>query len=362
MVTDETDMDAFTDRVMMAALGWYEMLTVQLGERFGCYERLAEGPATADELAAAVGIAPRYAVEWLEQQASAGLITVVAEGAGPADRLYGLSAAQRAVLTEPGTSRSLVPLVLQGAAMAATLPQLVDAFRTGAGVPYAAYGERMRRGIELENRPLFLDGIADWVMAVPGLDARLREHGCRVADVGCGAGWSAIALARAYPSVAVDGFDLDDASVGAARRHVEEAGLSSRVSVQVRDARDPGLAGRYQLVCVFETLHDMGDPSAAVAACRSLVADDGVVLIADMAADDDFAAPGDELQRFLYAFSVLHCLPVGIADAPTPQESAATGTVMRPATLARLAADAGFATVAPLEVAHDKWRFWALQP
>jgi 2-polyprenyl-3-methyl-5-hydroxy-6-metoxy-1,4-benzoquinol methylase len=229
-------------------------------------------------------------------------------------------------------------------------------------VPYVEYGEDMRRGVELENRPLFLGGIADWVAAVPGLDERLRQGSCRVADVGCGAGWSAIALARAYPSVRVDGFDLDDASVATARRNVEEAGLSSRVAVQVRDARDPGLAGRYELVCAFETLHDMGDPSAALAACRSLVAEDGLVLVGDMAGAEEFSAPGDELQRFLYAFSVLHCLPVGIADAPIPAESAAIGTVLRPGTLERLVTDAGFATITPLDVAHDKWRFWALRP
>lgn len=169
-------------------------------------------------------------------------------------------------------------------------------------------------------------------------------------------------LARAYPSVRVDGFDLDDASVATARRNVEEAGLSARVAVQVRDARDPGLAGRYELVCAFETLHDMGDPSAALAACRSLVAEDGVVLVGDMAGAEEFSAPGDELQRFLYAFSVLHCLPVGIADAPRPAESAAIGTVLRPGTLERLVTDAGFATITPVDVAHDKWRFWALRP
>jgi 2-polyprenyl-3-methyl-5-hydroxy-6-metoxy-1,4-benzoquinol methylase len=285
----------------------------------------------------------------------------VAADSDGAERRYVLSAAQRAVLTEPGSSTSLVPLVLQGAAMAAALPRLEDAFRSGGGVPYVEYGEDMRRGVELENRPLFLDGLANWVAAVPGLDERLRKGSCRVADVGCGAGWSAIALARAYPSARVDGFDLDDASVATARRNVEEAGLSSRVAVQVRDARDPGLAARYELVCAFETLHDMGDPSAALAACRSLVAEDGVVLVADMAGAEEFSAPGDELQRFLYSFSVLHCLPVGIADAPRPQESAAIGTVLRPGTLERLATDAGFATVTPLDVAHDKWRFWALQ-
>ncbi len=356
----EATVEELSDRVMMAALGWYELLTVQLGVRLGCYERLADGPLTAEELSGEVGIGSRYASEWLEQQATAGLVTVVTDGDG-AERRYGLSAAQRAVLTEPGSSTSLIPLILQGAAMAATLPRLEEAFRTGRGVPYTEYGEDIRRGIELENRPLFLDGLADWLAAVPGLDERLRRAGGRVADVGCGTGWSAIALARAYPEVRVDGFDLDDASVADARRNVEEAGLSSRVTVQVRDARDPGLAGSYDLVCAFETLHDMGDPSAALAACRSLVTDDGWVLVADMAAADTFGAPGDELQRFLYAFSVLHCLPVGIADAPTPGESAATGTLLRPAALERLAAEAGFATISRLDIPHDKWRFWALQ-
>jgi 2-polyprenyl-3-methyl-5-hydroxy-6-metoxy-1,4-benzoquinol methylase len=285
----------------------------------------------------------------------------VVEDDGQGGRRYGLDEAQRAVFTQPGSSASLVPLVLQGAAMADTLRQVETAFRTGAGVAYAAYGEQMRRGIELENRPLFVEGLAGWIRAVPRPDSQLQTPGSRVADVGCGAGWSTIALANAYPAAVVDGFDLDEASVVAARRNVDDAGLSSRVTLQVRDARDPGLAGRYQLVCAFETVHDMGDPVSALRACRSLVADDGVVLVADMAAEE-FQAPGDELQRFLYAFSVLHCLPVGLADAPTPAESAGTGTLLRPADLERLAAEAGFAKVMPVEVTHDKWRFWALTP
>lgn len=353
--------EELANRVMAAVLGWYEMLTAGLGVRLGCYEQLAERQVTPAEFAAAAGIAPRYAIEWLEQQANAGLITVVEDGDRDSRR-YGLSSAQRAILTKPGSATSLVPLILQGASMADALPRLEDAFRSGAGVEYTAYGENMRRGIELENRPLFLNGLRSWVAAVPGIDERLRSPGCRVADVGCGAGWSAIALASAYPAVRVDGFDLDDASVAAARRNVDEAGLSSRVRVQVRDARDPGLAGGYELVCAFETLHDMGDPSSALAACRSLVANDGMVLVADMAAADQFQAPGDELQRFLYAFSVLHCLPVGVADAPTPAQSAATGTLLRPQMLEHLAADAGFTRVTRLDVNHDKWRFWALQP
>jgi len=86
------------------------------------------------------------------------------------------------------------------------------------------------------------------------------------------------------------------------------------------------------------------------------------VLIADMAADDEFAAPADELQRFLYAFSVLHCLPVGIADASKPAESAATGALLRPRALRELAAAATFGSAEPIDIPHDKWRFWVLQP
>ena len=108
-------------------------------------------------------------------------------------------------------------------------------------------------------------------------------------------------------------------------------------------------------------LDEMGDPSAALSACRALVADDGVVLVADMAGSPEFTAPGDESQRFLFAFSVLHCLPVAMADAPTPEESAALGTVLRPAVLEQLAAGAGFGVVTELDISHEKWRFWTLQ-
>jgi 2-polyprenyl-3-methyl-5-hydroxy-6-metoxy-1,4-benzoquinol methylase len=337
------------------------MMTVLLGVRLGCYEVLAEGEFTPAAFAVRLDIAPRYAREWLEQQATAGLITVAETDDTGAVR-YRLSDEQRAVLTAPGSAKSLVPLVLQGAAMTDTIAKLERAFHTGTGIPYTVYGEEMRRGIELENRPLFVNGLAGWVAAVPGLDRRLRTPGCRAADVGCGAGWSAIALASAYPAVTVDGFDLDDSSVAVARDNIAAAGLSSRVTVAVRDARDPGLAGRYDLVCAFEALHDMGDPIAALRACRSLVADDGLALVADMAAADGFEAPGDELQRFLYAFSVLHCLPVGLADAATAGDSAGTGTLLRPATLTRLAGTAGFNNITPVDVTHDKWRFWTLCP
>jgi 2-polyprenyl-3-methyl-5-hydroxy-6-metoxy-1,4-benzoquinol methylase len=179
-----------------------------------------------------------------------------------------------------------------------------------------------------------------------------------VADVGCGTGWSSLAIARAFPKVRVDGFDLDDASVAAATSHAEDAGVADRVQFHVHDAADPQLAGRYDLVTAFETLHDMARPVEALRAMRELLAPSGVVLIADERVAETFAAPANEIDRFNYGWSILHCLPACRAESP----SAATGTVMRPPTLHRYATEAGFSEVQIVPIENDFWRFYQLIP
>ena len=159
----------------------------------------------------------------------------------------------------------------------------------------------------------------------------------RVADIGCGAGWSCIGLARRYPNVQVDGFDLDEASVSLANQNIQEAGLSDRVRVQLRDASDPALSGRYDLVTAFECLHDMSNPVGASANHAQPGRQQGLRLIVDERTLPAFQPCSETLEQLLYGFSILHCLPVGMADRP----SAATGTVMRPATVERYAQEAG---------------------
>ncbi|MET1008718.1 MAG: methyltransferase domain-containing protein, partial [Gaiellaceae bacterium] len=178
----------------------------------------------------------------------------------------------------------------------------------------------------------------------------------RVADIACGAGWSSIAIARAYPNVAVDGYDLDEASVALARENVAVTEVADRVSIRLRDAGDPELAGSYQLVTVFEAIHDMSQPVDVLRSLRGLAAEDGAVVVMDERVADTFTAPGDEIERLMYTYSVLCCLPVGLADTP----SAATGTVMRTDTLRRYAAEAGFAEVEVLPIEHDVFRFYRL--
>jgi SAM-dependent methyltransferase len=140
--------------------------------------------------------------------------------------------------------------------------------------------------------------------------------------------------------------------------NVAAAGLADRVRPAVHDASDPDLGGRYDLITIFEALHDMDHPVEALRSARNSLAEGGSVVIADERVGERFAAPGDGLGRFNYGWSVLHCLPVGTLD----ENSAGTGTVIRPDTVRAYAAEAGFGRVDVLPIEHDFWRFYRLAP
>jgi 2-polyprenyl-3-methyl-5-hydroxy-6-metoxy-1,4-benzoquinol methylase len=197
-----------------------ELLTVELGRRLGLYETLlAAGPVTATELADRASIARRYAEEWLDQQAAAGIVDVVDTDARTGVRRFELPAPHAAVLIDPSSPAYLLggaPLLL---GVARTLPAVADAFATGRGVDYAEFGDELRFGIAELNRPGFANDLRGWVEQLPDVTATL-ERGGVVLDAGCGEGWSAIGLARAFPQATVVGVDLDLPSVEVARRHV----------------------------------------------------------------------------------------------------------------------------------------------
>src|SRR5919106_1437229 len=149
--------------------------------------------------------------------------------------------------------------------------------------------------------------------------------------------WSSIAIAHAYPDLTTDAIDVDADSIATARANVAAAGLTDRVRSAVHDASAPSLGGGpYDLITIFEALHDMNHPVDALRTARASLADGGSVVIADERVADHFNAPGDEIERFNYGWSVLHCLAVGNLD----DDSAGTGTVIRPDTVRRYAAEA----------------------
>ncbi len=262
------------------------------------------------------------------------------------------------MLADVDDANYLAPLAQITVGAIHPLEALLDAFRTGAGVPYADFGIDLRQGQAGMNRNLFLQQLGhEYLPAIDDLHQRLLTNPpARIADVGCGLGWSCVGMAQAYPKVRVDGFDLDPASVAEAQSILRETGVADRVDVQVRDAGDPALAGQYDLVTAFECVHDMSDPVSVLATMRRLAGERGTVLVMDERVADAFDPAAGDVERFMYGFSVLHCLPVGREEHP----SAETGTVMRASTLRGYALEAGFADVEILPLNHPFFHFYRL--
>jgi hypothetical protein len=359
MTAEATDTpDALAGRLFDAAIGAFDLLSVHIGDRLGLYRALQDASATSSELASRAGIHERYAREWLEHQAASGILRVDDASAPAHDRRFQLPAGHAAALVDRESPYSIAPLARSFAASAGVLPQLLDAYRTGGGVPWSAYGTEMIEAQGDFNRPWLVGSLgSEYLPAIVDIDARLRaDPPARVADVACGVGWAAISIARAYPNVRVDGFDLDEISIGLARANAAEAGLGDRVRFDVRDAGDPSAAGTYDLAIMIEALHDLSNPVDALAAMRRMVVPGGAVVIADEKTGDAFSAPAEAVERFFYGFSLLCCLPAAMTDQP----SAGTGTVMRPGTLRQYAGAAGFGSVEVLDLDHDTLRFYRL--
>jgi len=364
MTTQELDTaraEAFAGRLFSASVEALDLLAVYVGERLGLYKAMTSGgPVTARELAARAGIHERYAREWLEHQAVSGIVEVDDVSAAEDKRRYTLPGAHAAALVDLDSPFSMTPLARALVSVTQTLPEVLEAFRSGGGVPWSAYGAD---GIEAQgdfNRPWLVGQFAtEHLASIPDVHARLQtDPPAHVADVCCGVGWSSIAIARAYPKVTIDGFDLDEVSIEIARTYAADAGLADRVKFHARDAADTGADGQYDLVVVVEAIHDLARPVEALSAIRGLLAPGGTALVLDERVAEVFTAPGDELERLFYGVSFLLCLPAGMADQP----SAATGTVMRPSTMRKYASEAGFRDMQILDIEHPTLRYYRLVP
>jgi ubiquinone/menaquinone biosynthesis C-methylase UbiE len=351
--------EALVERLFGSTVAAMDLLGVYLGDRLGLYRALADhGPLSPAELAAAAGVHERYAREWLEQQAMSRLVDVEDPDVPDAERRYSLDGAHAEVLLDETSLDFAAPFAQFIVGCTRPIESLVEAYRTGGGVPYEDYGEDLHDAQARFTRPMFERLLAsEWLPAIPELHQRLAsDPPARVADVACGLGRSSVAIARAYPKVSVDGVDLDEASIRKARELLPGSGVEDRVAFHQVDAGDPRLAGRYELVTIFEALHDMPDPVGALRAARALLSDHGYVLVADERTADRFSLEAGDVERLYYGFSILHCLPVGMQG----EDPAGTGTVMRAETLRAYATDAGFARVQTAPIENDFWRFYLL--
>ena len=347
-------------RIFTEGVGAFHLLCVHLGNELGLYRALDEGgPLTAAQLAERTGLDRWYVREWLQAEATAGLVTVDGDVDGGGCVLV---AGVRWALVQESSPVYMGGLGAALAAAGGVLPKLVEAFRTGEGVAYAEYGPGAVTAQAALNRPAFVNSlVAEWLPAMPDVLARLQDtdQPARVADLGCGVGWAAIELARAFPHIHVDGIDSDDESISRARRNAAEQGVADRVDFEVNDiSTERSAASCYDVAFFFECLHDLGHPVEALRAAREALAPGGTVVVMDERVAETLPPPGDPVETFFAAASVLWCLPQGRVD----HDSEAPGTVMRPDTLRQLAARAGYGAVDILPIEHPFWRFYRLVP
>jgi 2-polyprenyl-3-methyl-5-hydroxy-6-metoxy-1,4-benzoquinol methylase len=293
---------------------------VVVGHRLGLYRSLAEGPATAEELARRTGTDPRYVAEWLRGQAAGGYVSC-----DPAAGRFSLTEEQAFALADPDGTLYLPGAFLLALGALRAESQVTDAFRSGAGMGWHEHHEDVFAGTEMFFRPGYVANLtSSWIPALDGVAEKLAAGG-RVADVGCGHGASTVLLAQAYPKAAILGSDYHQASVDTARKHAADAGLADRARFEVASAQTFSGTG-YDLVATFDCLHDMGDPVGAARHIRQALDADGTWLIVEPVAGDTLAANLNPVSRVYYSFSTFIC----VAAAPSPAAATLGAQAGRP--------------------------------
>lgn len=361
-VTGEQRGDAFFERVLERNASLLDTSAMTLGYRLGFYEALdGLGTATADELAAATETSERYIREWLAHQSVADILEVDEEG-DARTRRYRIPPDHRAVLVDEDDPRYLLPITQVNVGLASSLDPLEAAFHDDTGVDPEAYAGDVAAGATTMNRSAYISHLTDrWIPGIPALHNRLEANPpARIADIGCGSGWALISLAKAYPNLEAEGIDIDKDAIETATANAEAEGVADRVRFEVRDADDPQLQERYDLVTLFESLHHFPNPAGALGTLRGMLREDGVVLLTELRCEEAFTAPGDVRERTYHGWSVLNCLPKSRA-AP---DAEAPGAVLRPEQVAAYGRAAGFSRVEPLDLdsAGYFWRFYRLAP
>ena len=337
---DQTRVEAFMGKTLGDAAGLFASVLAIVGDRLGLFRALADhGPASADELAERAAVDERYALEWLRGMHAAGTLELAADGR------FGLPAEHAQVLASEGG-----PFFMAGAfeltyGYLQPIDRLIEAFRSGGGVPQSAYPRETWDGMCRFSRPFYNHLLVQqWIPAIDGLAERL-EQGARWADVGCGAGHALIRLAEAYPNSTFVGYDQFDRQLDLARRAATDAGVHDRVRFELLDAAS-GIPERFDVISTFDVVHDAIDPDALARAIKQALVDDGIYFLLEVNSADDPAENIGPLATLMYGCSLLYCMTTSLAHG-----GHGLGTCgLPPARVHELCRQAGFSTAQRLPI------------
>ena len=305
---NENKLNEFVGKMLGDLGGAFSVPTVRLGFRLGLFEALGNGgPATSSQLAErAGGLTERYVREWALAQAANGYIDY-----DPAKEAFSLSPEQAMVFVAKDSPVYLAGAFDLAAAMIEGEPKVENAFRTGDGVRWGDSAGCLFCATGAFFRPGYVNNIVQsWLPALEGVEDKLKS-GAKVADIGCGVGFSTLLMAKAFPNSRFVGFDFHEPSVQEARRHAKAHGLSERVSFEAASVKEIEETG-FDLITAFDCLHDMGDPRGCARHMRQILKDDGTWMIVEPIAGDRPADNLNPIGRLYYNASTMICVPTSL--------------------------------------------------
>lgn len=331
---DQEKLNAFIGKALGDIGAAASAALVILGDKLGLYRALSqEGPLTSQQLADKTGTSERYVREWLANQAAGGYVEY-----DPASRAFRLPPEQAFMLADETS-----PLYVHGVfqiiqAMMVDEPHIAERFKTGEGFGWHEHDARLFEGTERFFRPGYnAHLVGEWIPALDGVEEKL-QRGATVADVGCGLGASTIIMAQAYPKSRFFGYDYHPESIELARKRASAAGVSDRVTFDIARAQEFP-AKDYDLVTLFDCLHDMGDPVSAAKHIRGALAADGTWMLVEPFANDRIEENLNPIGRIFYAASTILCTPSSLSQ----EVGLALGAQAGESRLRKVAVDGGFA-------------------
>lgn len=326
---DPAKAEAFGGQIMGILGGGLLSLMVDVGHRTGLLAAAAGGWATSEQLAASAGLTERYVREWLSAMTAAGIVEYD-ERAGT----FRLPPEHAAVLVSP---TGVAPLAVTTTILARHVPQVVQAFREGGGVPYAAFGPDFIDAWDAVGRGVFDTMLtSEYLPLAPGL-ADMLAAGVQVADIACGTGHALIVLAREFPASTFTGYDLDEHAIARARAEATGAGLEN-VTFEVADVARLAVPDRFDVVFVFDAIHDQVQPDVVLARIADALVPGGLLFMREPHAADTLASNlASPMASILYSVSTMHCMTVSLAHG-----GAGIGTAFGEQLARRMLSDAGF--------------------